>query len=221
MAGRLSRGILNSEMALLPNIPTSFVPRASAAAARPQSSLDIGDALGILSYLVLVIMFVLSLALFLYGRILTGQLASKDAALAKAEAAIDPATVQGFVQLRDRLNSSQQLLSGHVAPSRFFSVLESILPTTVRFSSLHMSIDSADTVKVEGTGTSKSFNALSAASAAFATDTRIKNVIFSKMTISQKDNSVSFSFSATIDPKLISFVPGEPSQPVTASSTPL
>lgn len=206
-------------MALLPNIPTSFVPHTGPTATRQQSSLDFGDALSILSYVILVIMFVLALAVFLYGRILSGQLSSKDAALAKAEAAIDPATVQGFVQLRDRLNSSRQLLSGHVAPSRLFTALEAILPTTVRFNSLHASIDSAGSVRIEGAGVSKSFNSLSAASAAFGNDSRIKNVIFSKMAINQKDNSVSFGFSATVDPKLIGFAPGE--QSVTASSTPL
>lgn len=203
-------------MALLPNIPTSFAPRAGSAPARPQASMDFGDALSILSYVILVAMFVFSLAVFLYGRILSGQLESREAALAKAEAAIDPATVQGFVQLRDRLNSGQRILDGHLAPSRFFTALESILPSTVRFTALHLSVDSVDVVRVEGAGVSKSFNALSAASAAFANDGRIKNVIFSKMTINPKDNSVSFGFSATVDPKLISFAPSE--QPVTSSS---
>lgn len=217
MAHDTARGILRGEMALLPNIPTSFVPHTGGAAARSQSSMDFGDALSILAYVILALMVALSIGLFLYGRILASQLASKDAALAKAEAAIDPATVQGFVQLRDRLNSGQQLLNGHVAPSRFFTALESILPATVRFTSLHLSLDPSGTVKVEGAGISKSFNALSVASEAFATDGRIKDVIFSRMSINQRDSAVSFGFSATVDPKLIAFTPDE--QPFTASST--
>lgn len=207
-------------MALLPTIPTSFVPRAgTGTAARPQGSIELGGALGTLAYLILAIAFALALSLFLYGRILAGTLASKDAELAKAEAAIDPATVQSFVQLRNRLDSSQTLLAGHTAPSRFFSAFGSILPVTVRFTSLHLTIDATGAAKVEGSGISKSFNALSAASAAFAEDGRIKDVIFSKMTINSKDNSVSFGFSATLDPKLVLFVPG--AEAATASTTTL
>ena len=171
--------------------------------------MDFGGALGVLAYLILAISFALAIGVFLYGRILSGTLGSKDAELAKAEAAIDPATVQSFVHLRDRLNSSQTLLAGHTAPSRFFSALESIIPATVRFSSLHLMVDAAGVAKVDGAGISKSFNALSVASTAFATDGRIKDVIFSKMNINTKDNSVSFGFSATLDPKLITYVPGD------------
>jgi len=171
--------------------------------------MDLGGVFGMLAYLLLAISFALSLGVFLYGRILSGTLAGKDAELAKAQAAIDPATVQSFVQLRDRLNSGQTLLAAHTAPSRFFSALESVIPTTVRFSSIHLSVDATGAAKVDGVGISKSFNALSAASTAFAQDGRIKNVIFSKMSINTKDNSVSFGFSASLDPKLILYVPGE------------
>lgn len=162
--------------------------------------------LGLLAYLVLGLVFLAAIGVFFYGRILSGTILSREAALAKAQAAIDPATVLGFVQLRDRLNSGQSLLANHIAPSGFFTALQSILPATVRFTALHLTIDSTGAARVDGTGVSKTFNALSAASSAFANDGRIKNVIFSKMTIN-KDSSISFGFSATLDPKLIAFSP--------------
>jgi hypothetical protein len=193
-------------MALLPTIPTSFVPRAGSPA-RAHITADFGSALSALAYVIFIVMFLLGIGVFFYGRILAGTLASKEAELAKAEAAIDPATVHSFVQLRDRLNSSQSLLAAHLAPSGFFTALESILPTTVRFTSLHMMIDNTGVAKVDGIGISKSFNALSAASEAFAGDGRIKDVIFSKMTINSRDSSVAFGFSATLAPELITFSP--------------
>lgn len=194
-------------MALLPTIPTSFVPRETLASrARPRANLS--GLFDIFAYAVLGIIFILALGVFFYGRILSATLESREAALAKAAAAIDPATVEGFVRLRDRLNASQSLLKNHVALSNFFASLEELLPANVRFSSLHISIDSTGKARVEGSGAAKNFNALAAASAAFASDGRIKDVIFSKIGI-LPDSSVSFGFSASLDPKLIVFSPGE------------
>lgn len=199
-------GILEIEMALLPTIPTSFVPR-SATVEHRRTGTDLGGVFGVIAYAILGIVFLLAVGVFFYGRILDGNRTAKDNALAKAEASIDQGTIKGFVQLRDRLNSSQKLLASHVALSGFFTALETILPSTVRFSSLHIIIDASGVAKVEGTGVSKSFNALSVASGAFATDGRIKDAIFSKMTIN-KDSTISFGFSATLDPKLIAFSVG-------------
>lgn len=205
-------------MALLPTIPTSFVPRTGPTTVRPHIDADFGSALSVLAYLILMIIVVAALGLFFYGRILSSKLASKDAELAKAEAAIDPATVHGFVQLRDRLNAGRALLASHTAPSGFFDVLGSILPATVRFTSLHLVVDATGTAKVDGAGESKSFNALSAASEAFAADGRIKDVIFSKMTINTRDNSVSFGFSALLDPKLVTFSAGGADTPASETT---
>lgn len=167
---------------------------------------DVGSVLGYFAYILLGIVFVAALGVFFYGRVLDASKSAKDLELKNAAAAIDPEMIKEFVQLRDRLNASQVLLGNHVAFSGFFSALESILPTTVRFSSLHVLIDSTGAIKVDGSGVSKSFNALSVASAAFAADGRIKDVIFSKMNVN-KDNSISFGFSATLDPKIIAFTP--------------
>ncbi len=187
-------------------MPTSFVPRPASSDTR-SSRTDFDAVFSFFSYTVLGIAFVLAVGVFFYGRVLAGDLSAKEATLAKAEAAIDPATVESFVQLRDRLNSGRTLLGNHVALSGFFSALEALLPSTVRFTSLHIIVDTTKATTVEGTGVSKSFNALSAASNAFAADGRIKDVIFSKMNIN-KDSSVSFDFSATLDPKLLTFSPG-------------
>ena len=192
-------------MDLPPTIPTSFVPQSAAAAARRFRS-DFTGAFGYFAYGVLGIVFLLALGVFAYGRILANQQASEDATLAKAEAAIDPTTVVGFTRLRDRLNFGATLLAGHVAFSGFFALVETILPTTVRFTAIHLSLDDTGGASLDGSGVAKSFNALAAASAAFATDGRIKDAIFSSIAIN-KDNSVSFSISASLDPKLVAFSP--------------
>lgn len=205
-------------MALIPSIPTSFVPHDMSARKRPGA--DLLGTFSLLAYVVLGIVFAIAIALFFYGRILSAQQSAKEAELAKTEAAIDPETVNSFVRLRDRLNAGQTLLDGHVAYSNFFSSLEKILPASVRFTTLHVSFDGTVATKVEGTGTARSFNALSAASAAFSSDGRIKDVIFSKISVA-KDNSVSFGFSAALDPRLTAYTPSAYAAafPTTVSST--
>jgi len=81
------------------------------------------------------------------------------------------------------------------------------MPSTIRFSSLHLSIDDTGTATLGGTGIAKNFNALAATSMVFAQDGRIKDAIFSNIAINAKDSSVSFTLAATLDPKLIVFSP--------------
>ena len=207
-------------MALLPTIPTSFVPHVASAEPR-NARVDFGGALGFIAYALIFIMIVLSGGVFFYERILVASEAAKQTELATARQGISLETVTSFVHLRDRLKSSQTLLANHTAFSGFFAALKTLLPATVRFTGLHIALDASGAVQVEGTGVSKSFNALSAASAAFATDGRIKDVIFSKMVIN-KDSSVSFQFAAMLDPKLAAFSPTASAPniaPSTATST--
>ncbi len=202
-------------------IPTSFVPRPASAAARKPHS-DFTGAFGFLAYAVLGITFALAIGVFLYGRILAATQSSKDMILQKAEAGLDPATVESFVQLRDRLDSSEELLSNHVAFSGFFTALDTLLPATVRFTSIQLSIGTAapgttggESITFDGTGVAKTFNALAATSNAFAADGRIKDAVFSNFVVN-KDNSVSFALSASLDPKLIAFA--SPSSTTSTSS---
>lgn len=192
-------------MALPPTIPTSFVPRSSSVTARQLRSNFVGT-FGFFAYIVLGVIFVLALSAFFYSRILAGTLASREAALAQAQKAIDIATVEGFVQLRDRLNSGAQLLAKHVALSNFFKLLATLVPSSVRFTSLHLTVDDARRVKVEGLGVARSFNALATVSTAFATDGHIKDAIFSNIVVN-KDSTVSFALSASLDPKVVAFSP--------------
>jgi len=210
-------------MALPPTIPTSFVPHAAGSPQKFRS--DFTGAFGIFAYAVLGLVFILALGMFLYDRVLASDLSAKDTELAKATASIDQATVEGFVRLRNRLNQSTTLLNKHTAFSNFFTVMKNTLPASVRFTTLHISLDTNGTSKIDGSGIAKSFNALAAVSTAFAEDGRIKDAIFSKISIN-KDNSVSFSLSAMLDPKLVVFSPGSvvesvvsPQEAVQASST--
>lgn len=209
-------------MALPPTIPTSFVPRPQGGSGR-SAHIDFIGALSYVSYFILAIAFLSALGVFAYGHILSSELERKDAALAAAESQIDPATVESFVRLRDRLSSGKTLLDKHAAFSSFFAALEKLLPGSVRFSALHLSLDPTGKAKLEGSGSAKSFNALAAASNAFSADGRIKDAIFSNISVASS-GVVSFSLAATIDPKLLVFAPATklpvepPSLPATTTT---
>lgn len=177
---------------------------------------------GFIAYIILGIVFVLAIGVFFYGQILLANKSSKDAALAEAQAAINPTTIEEFVRLRDRLTLGKTLLASHTAFSGFFSSLGILIPSTVRFSSLHLSLNDKGTVRFEGSGVAKSFNALAATSMTFAQDGRIKDAIFSNIIVDSKDNSVSFVLAASLDSKLVAFSPKEsiaaPSIPLTTST---
>lgn len=212
---------------LPPTIPTSFVPHPTGAAPR-RSRIDLTGAFGFFSYGILGVSLALAIGVFFYGRILASSQAARDAALAASETSIDPTTVENFVRLRDRLDSGSALLANHVAFSNFFALIETLMPATVRFTSMHLSFNDAGGVKLEGVGVAKSFNALAAASAAFAADGRIKDAIFSNIVVSSKDSAVSFALTAALDQKLVAFSPDAalPSMPPqgmfeTATTTPL
>jgi hypothetical protein len=192
-------------MALPPTIPTSFVPHSTGGSAQRFRS-DLTGVFGYFAYGILGIALLLAVGVFFYGQILKSEQTTKDAAVAEAEKAIDPATVVGFLRLRDRLDRGLDLLKNHVAFSGLFTTLETLLPTNVRFSSLHVALDSANVATIEGSGIAKSFNALAAVSTIFGTDKRIKDAIFSKISIN-KDNTVSFGLTAKLDPSLIVFTP--------------
>lgn len=192
-------------MALPPTIPTSFVPHAASAAQR-RFRTDFTGAFGFFAYAVLAVAVAVALGVFFYGRILTSSLAAKNAALKEAKDNIEIAMVENFVRLNNRLSSSKTMLDKHVAFSGFFSSLEDTLPATVRFATLHLSVNDTGAAKIEGTGIAKSFNALAAASNAFAAGGSIKDAIFSDISVN-KDSSVSFALSAVLDAKSIVFAP--------------
>lgn len=205
---------------LPPTIPTSFVPRAPSTGGQ-RTRADFAGAFSYFCYAVLVIAFVLATGVFLYEQVLKKTLASDDTKLFEATKGIDASTVDGFIRLRDRLTTSNKLINSHVAFTGFFSALERLLPSSVRFSSLHLSVGSSGEYAVEGTGVAKSFNALAAASTVLSSEGRIKRAIFSQIGVN-KDSSVTFSLSAVLDPKLVAFVlDAPPSQSQASSTTPL
>lgn len=177
-------------------------------------------AFGFLAYIILGVVVVIAFGVFAYSRLLASSQDAKRAELAKAEAAINLSVVEDFVRLNNRLKSGETLLENHVALSNFFALLNTLTPSTVRFSALHLQLGRGLTVQLDGTGYARSFNALAVVSAAFAADGRIKDAVFSSIVVNPKDGSVSFKLNAALDPKIVAFTAAAPAADVSAPAAP-
>lgn len=186
------------------SIPTSFVPRPTSATAK--GGWNNMGAFAIFCYAIFILSFALLIGVFIYGRILSATFDAKETELANRVESIDTIAVESFVRLRNRLEYGADLLSNHTGVSSLFATIEKVLPTPVRLTSIRLTIGTGSDVRMESTGIAKSFNALATASAGFAQDGSIKDAIFSDIRVN-KDNSVSFSLSARIDPDLVKFTP--------------
>lgn len=166
-----------------------------------------------------------ALATFGYEFYLKSARDTKTAELTAAQQSVDMDAVEDFVRLRDRLVSVETILNEHVMLSEFFDTLEARTLQNVRFSRLSVSVGDDRTAEIETEGVARSFNALAAQSAALAGERRIKRAIFSDISVNT-NGTVSFTLTATLDPRLITageVLPGIPdtSVPVEGVETPV
>jgi hypothetical protein len=161
----------------------------------------------VVSFVIAGIVILMAVGVFAYGKFLRNTADQKAVALEDAQRKVNQDTVEGFLRLKNRLVSAENILTEHVALSQFFTVLENLTLESVRFSSLGITINPDHGADIKMTGTAKDFNALAAQSAAFAGDKRIKQAIFSG--INSTKDGVTFSVAAKLDPRLVILPPAD------------
>lgn len=188
-------------MALPPTIPTSFVPKQPVATSsrKQQSGTNLFFIIG---GVIAIISIALAAGVFGYELYLKNARDQKSAALTEAQKSVSIATVESFIRLKNRLNTVKTILDQHVELSEFFDTLENRTLQTVRFSSLSVAVEDDRTAEIQMEGTARSFNALAAQSSMVAAEKRIKRAIFSDISVNE-NGTVSFSLTATLDPRLI------------------
>ncbi len=184
---------------------TSFIPKqpVTETAHRASSS-------GLI-FLISLILFVASIAAaagaFLYNDYIDKSIVEGNAQLKRNEQALDPTTIQGLTRLNDRINSATTLLDKHVAVSRLFAVLSDATLQNVRFNDFTYANAGGDKVNISMKGQATSYETVALQSKSF-TDPSRKNVfkspLFGDLNLDQSGN-VTFSFSASIDPSLVSY----------------
>lgn len=161
-----------------------------------------------ISFIILGISVLLALGVFAYQQYLQSARNAKADEVQKAQASIDTANVEDFIRTRNRFSAAGTLLDNHIVASNFFSVLESITLENVRFNSLDFKVGEDNETEIHMEGIARTFNALASQSSAFAAEKRIKRAIFSDIAVGEQ-NTVTFSLTAELDPRLISFTSKE------------
>lgn len=210
-------------MALPPTIPTSFVPKQPVATGIRQKSGTNIFLIGALAVLGLSVIG--SAATFGYEFYLKSARDAKAAELALAQQSVDIDVVESFIRLRDRLAPVDDILNEHVTLSEFFDTLEVRTLQNVRFNNMSITVANDRTAEIETEGVARTFNALAAQSAALAGEKRIKRAIFSGISVND-NGTVSFTLTASLDPRLITageVLPGIPDSaaPVQGVSEPV
>jgi hypothetical protein len=184
---------------------TSFIPKKPIVESRPSGS-------GVSLFLLLsIIVFIVAIALaggvWLWQKSLVSQIEKDKQALVAAKDSYQEDTINPLIRLNDRIVVSNNLLNSHLAISPVFTMLEQNVLRNIRLKNMKFSYTASNKIKIDLAGTASSYDALSKQSDAFGSETLRKFI--SQPVISDfnptADGSVSFNFTASVDPSLVSY----------------
>ena len=183
---------------------TSFVPKKTLALkGSSQSGNNVVNPLFSLA----LIFFCLTVAAaggeYLYKVLLDKQVVGLKSDLSKAKDAFEAKTVEEWTRRDNRINVANELLSKHKVVSPIFSLLEETTMRTTRFLDFNFSeVAGVPVIKMKGEGLS--YTSVALLSDSFNQEPKIKNPIFSDLTLSEK-GGVQFSFTGSVDPSVTSY----------------
>ena len=200
-------------------IPASFIPRdTSAPPSARRHVAGLYDLLFLCSIVLLVASIALAIGVFLYGQYLTAESGAKLAQLERAKAAFQPALIQQFIRLDDRIRTAEKILNAHIAPSLFFHALEQTTLQTVSFKTLDFQITDTQNLSIKMTGVARSVNSIALQADLFSKNGMIASPIFSN--IARQPDGVHFNLSATVNPLAINYAKNNPGLPGSTTGNP-
>jgi hypothetical protein len=157
--------------------------------------------------LIAVIIFIGSLAalggMYFYKFTLAQRIEAQIDSLEKTKDEFDEAFIQDATRLNRRINNATDLLENHLSPSSIFTLLEEYTLQTVSFTGFVFTDTKDGLVQVAGTGEAARFESIVLQSDSFGNSGLMRNVLFTNLASNLETGVVSFSFSATLDPKII------------------
>jgi len=186
---------------------TSFIPKRPVVAGGNMAA-ALSQPTNIISVICKII-FVLALlgagGVFAYEYYLNNRIQAMGNELEIARASFDNKLFDQFMRLDAKLNSAEQLLGRHVAPSLLFEALQNMTVKNIQFREFDYKLpDLNGLVFVSMRGTATSFNAIALQSEVFAQNKFIKNASFSDITLDDK-GSVVFNVQIQVDHELVAY----------------
>ena len=184
---------------------TSFIPKKPIIESPSSGS-------GVSLFLLLsIILFIVALALaagvWFWQKSLVSKIEADKTSLVAAKDSYEEATISPLIRLNDRIETSKLLLDQHLAVSPVFIMLEQNILRSIRLKSMKFSDAPNNKIKIDLSGTAGSYDALSKQSDAFGSEALRKFI--TQPVISDfsptADGSISFNFTASVDPALVSY----------------
>jgi hypothetical protein len=172
---------------------------------------------GFLATVIFILAIVAAGGVFGYNLYLTSNIAQMGNDLTTAKASLDPSTINQISRLNSRIIATQTLLANHTILSPFFSFLESSTLKSVRWTGFNYAI-TKDGLQLTMQGQAIGYSALALQADVFNKSKYIKSPLFTNLILDDKGN-VTFAFSATLDPSIVSYKTFIQNNPVTITQT--
>ena len=186
-------------------VQNTFIPHdvSQPAVSGHRRSVGLTDLVMLVAIVLLIASVALAAGVFLYGQYLDTSSKSKVNQLKTAKAQFDPALIQEFSRLDDRMRNADTVLGNHIAPSVFFHMLDANTLSTVSFRSLDFQASSDQGLAVKMEGVARSVNSIALQADFFSKVGIITSPIFSN--VDRQPDGVHFSFSAMVVPSAIRY----------------
>jgi len=194
-----------------PKFQTSFIPKKPVLGTRPHAPISLFLLVSMLAFFVTV---GIGGYVFLEKKLLIQQITSEQTQITQNKNGLisDEATIENIVELNNRIAVAGTLLNNHVAIEPIFNFLQQATLPNVRFTNFSFTTNAGSgnagpTVQVLLSGLARDWETVASQADEFALPDW-KNII-SQPKISDlslnADGSVSFSFSATVNPSQLSY----------------
>lgn len=184
---------------------TSFVPKKPITESRASGS-GVGLFL-LLSIILFIVAAALAGGVWFWQKSLLSKIEKAKLALVADRNSYEEDAINSLVRLNDRIEESKKLLSNHVAVSPVFTLLEQNVLRNIRLKTMKFSSDANNKINLSLSGTAVSYDVLSKQSDAFGSENLrkfISNPVVSDFS-PMEDGSVSFDFTASLNPILVSY----------------
>ena len=159
---------------------------------------------GILTTLVFIAALVATGGVFGYTKFLENDIFQKDLLLQEERNALEPELIDELAIVDAQLQIAEDVLSDHLAPSRFFEHLESMTLQKVQFGSFSYNAGPGSMPQISISGIAPDYETVALQSDIFAQDESINQALFSGLNLTE-EGDVSFEVSAEVSNRLTSY----------------
>jgi hypothetical protein len=188
-----------------PKFSTSFIPKKPIVTSS-ESTISVVRETNIFSLVATTLFIVTLLASggsFAYKKILVNQIESADKQINEARAAFEADKIKDLIDANSRLAATKNLLDNHIVSSKLLALFEVLTVKKARLLQLSY-INRNNSQELQLKGETQTYNALADQSNIFGESEFISNPQFSNINPGE-NGYINFSFTAKVNPKLLSY----------------